>query len=94
MLGAKTQHVVEGRVNTTSSYQTFTHSLILVVPSLDNYEYELLKIRHGIGLYPVENSHPYKEFPDEESFVDWLRQELSSPRTKKVIGDLMAQANS
>jgi hypothetical protein len=93
-LGAKTRHVIEARVDTKTANKTFVHSLVLQVPSLDDYEYELLKVRHGIALYPVSDANSLKEFPDEESFVEWLRQELSSPPTKRIIGNLMAQANS
>jgi hypothetical protein len=31
---------------------------------------------------------------DEDAFIGWLGQKLSSPETKRIIGNLLAQPNS
>jgi hypothetical protein len=55
VLGQKTRNVVEARVETSLTYNShFVHSFSLVVPALDNYEYQLFKVQHAIDLYPVE----------------------------------------
>src|SRR5881296_859505 len=53
LLGQKTKNLVEASVETTSSGGTFYHTFKLVAPALDNYTYQLFRIRHGIQLYPV-----------------------------------------
>jgi hypothetical protein len=94
LLGTKTNHTIEGQVETQISGGTFHHSFNLVVPALDNYSYELFKIRHEVSLYPVYVGYPDPDPEDEESFLRWLAQKLSSPETKRIIGNLLAQANS
>jgi hypothetical protein len=34
------------------------------------------------------------ELPGEEQFIEWLRDILSSPETKKLIGTLLAQVST
>jgi hypothetical protein len=94
LLGGKTQNVIEAKVDTEVSGRSFRHSFSLVVPALDNYTYQLFVIQHGVNLYPVTVQNPYQELKTEEEFIDWLRQRLSSAETKKIIGNLLAQANS
>jgi hypothetical protein len=92
LLRTKTRNAIEARVDTDVFYGTFQHSFRLVVPALDNYTYELFSVRYGIDLYPVTAG--LNELKTEDEFKDWLRQRLSSPETKKIIGNLLAQANS
>jgi hypothetical protein len=93
LLGNKTQNMVEAKVLTFISDGEFHHSFKLVVPALDNYTYNLFVVHHGPNLYPVKImalTNP----KNEEEFVDWLQQRLSSDETKKSIGNLLAQATS
>jgi len=96
LLGAKTNHLIEGKVHSHASGTKFYHSFSLVVPALDNYSYELFQISHDVGFYPVsvENRSSYRELRNQGEFVEWLREKLSSPETKGLIGNLLAQANS
>jgi hypothetical protein len=94
LLGAKTKNTIEGQVETWTSGSKFYHSFNLVVPALDNYSYELFKISHEVNLYPVHVGFPLIEAKNEEAFVNWLAQKLSSAETKSIIGNLLAQANS
>jgi hypothetical protein len=95
LLGAKTKNAIEGQIETQISGGMFYHSFNLVVPALDNYSYELLKVWHGVNLYPVSYGYQRGErLENEEAFVDWLGQTLSSAETKRIIGNLLAQANS
>jgi len=92
LLGAKTQHMIEGEVVTSALGSSFYHSFLLVVPSLDEYKYKLFEIHHGVSPYPV--SVLMTDLPDEDRFVAWLRDTLSSAETKSIIGNLLAQARS
>src|SRR5271170_6263647 len=95
LLGTKTNQLIEGKVETQIEGNRFYHLFNLVVPVLDNYCYELFRIWTNVSLYPVHVSPPpYTEVEDEAAFVNWLALKLSSSETKRVIGNLLAQANS
>lgn len=91
LLGTKTKYMIEGQVGTQISGGTFIHSFNLVVPALENYSYKLFSVYHGINIYPVHVGLP-TDLEDEDAFVKWLGQKLSSPETKNIIGNLLAQA--
>ena len=75
----------------------------LVVPALSNYTYELFRVRHGVGLYPVTVlgsgagiiDHMLdtadKELATEEEFTEWLGAQLSSEKTMRIVANLLAQ---
>jgi hypothetical protein len=94
LLGDKTGHLVEARVDSRAQYKEFFHSFRLVVPALDDYTYELFRISHTIDLYPISVRWKDErvELETEEAFVDWLSSCLSSEATKRIISTLMAQA--
>lgn len=95
LLGAKTKNTIEGNVESRVSGSLLNHSFNLVVPALDNYTYELFQISHDVNLYPIHVGFQYVvDLKNEEDFVRWLARKLSSPETKSVIGNLLAQANS
>lgn len=95
LLGAKTNHLVEGKVETRVFGSRLYEFFYLVVPPLGNYSYELFRVSHDAKLYPVQiDDDPGHELSNEAEFVKWLGQKLSSPETKSIIGDLLAQANS
>lgn len=97
LLGTKTRNLIEAKVaSTTVQKDLLVYSFVLVVPALDNYQYQLFQISHKLlSLYPVTVTSPRRaELPTEEQFVGWLRDILSSPETKKLIGTLLAQVSS
>lgn len=95
LLGAKTNRLVEGKVETRVSGTKLFQFFYLVVPPLDDYLYELFQVWHDVSLYPVRIGDPPSiELRNEEEFVRWLGQKLSSPETKSIIGSLLAQATS
>jgi hypothetical protein len=93
LLSTKTKNTIEGQVETQIDGNMFYHAFNFVVPALDNYSYELFKVSHEVNLYPVYTGR-IPPARDEEAFLHWLGQELSSPETKRIIGNLLAQANS
>jgi hypothetical protein len=95
LLGSKTSNLIEGKVESRVAGSSFNHSFNLVVPALDNYSYELFQISHDINLYPVHVGFQYDvDLENEEAFVKWLARKLTSPKTRSIIGNLLAQANS
>ena len=92
LLGPKTKNLVEAEVSTSSHDGVFYHTMYLIAPGLDNYRYQLLRVSHQIGLYPVSDFYsPAAPLRDEEAFVKWLQAKLSSAETKKIIEALLAQ---
>jgi hypothetical protein len=94
LLGNNTQNLVEAKVETSGIAGNFIHSFNLVAPALDNYKYKLFTVHHGPELYPISVNDQTNALETEERFVDWLRQRLSSDKTRKIVGNLLAQATS
>ena len=94
LLAKKTQGVIEANVVSSISSNQFVHRFRLTVPALEDYIYELFSISHAASVYPVEAEPHGAILSDEKAFVDWLRDKLSSEETKRIIGNLLAQANS
>jgi hypothetical protein len=93
LLGTKTQQLIEAKVETETYGKDFKHSFNLVVPALDNYRYELFWVKHDIDLYPVQTFGQGQSAKTESDFVNWLQEQLSSPKTRRIIGNLLAQVN-
>jgi hypothetical protein len=108
-LAKKTNGLLEARVDTQSyAGGGFVHSFKIVAPALDNYVYELFKVRHSVLLYPVEvsadatgSSLPpsirlslHKGANTEDEFLEQLKVVLSSDQTSKVISALLAQVQA
>ena len=74
---------------------TFTHTFNIEVPVLDDYRYTLFSVSQGIEPYPVvhrnENGQ-WEALADEAAFIAWLKQTLSSEKTKRVLKTLSEQA--
>ena len=98
-LAKLTRGLLVGRVQQVSSQPgNFAYDLYIVAPALNNYSYAVVRINHGISLYPVAMAWHAKnqmfQCHDEESYVAKLREVLSSQETAKVIAGLLAQANA
>jgi len=108
LLGQKTQNLVEARVDTRADPYAgagqFVHTFKLVVPTLDDYTYDLFEVSHPVSLYPVTAHGPGRslaymagkrdELNTEDEFKNWLKDRLGSDETKKIIGNLLAQVTS
>jgi hypothetical protein len=96
LLGTKTKNLVEATVDTSvDPLGQFVHRFTLVVPSLSSYKYVLFRIEHGIAIYPIKTLEPFgPQLQTEQEFVDWVHRKLSSPETKRIIANLLAQATS
>lgn len=92
LLGRKTRNLVEAKVYTSVVGRDFIHTLDLVVPTLDDYTYQLIWISHGIELYPVGTDD--KRLNSEPEFTEWVHRKLSSEETRRILASLLAQAKS
>jgi hypothetical protein len=52
-LTRRTKGILAGKVTRRSEFGQSFLSFWIVAPGLDNYQYELLEIHHGVDLYPV-----------------------------------------
>jgi hypothetical protein len=98
LLGEKTSQLVTAQVLTMSpASNQLTHYFRLVVPPLDNYNYELFQVSHKIEeLYPVMGYFDgrYTKIENEPDLKSWLRNVLGADSTRRKIDSLMAQAKS
>ena len=97
-MGKHTNNLLEEEVETKPWGVDLVHRFIIVAPTL-SYRYELFKVTHGVAVYPVVVSHPGPLSPDEtiqdeEKFVNWLKNVLNSEYAKRILGSLLAQAES
>ncbi len=98
-LGPKTKYLVVARVSTSTRHGDFYHELVLVVPALDDYQYDLLQLTHRIDLYPLELEH-YSDkslnqtVNSELELNIALQRALSSEKTKRIIASLIGQASA
>jgi hypothetical protein len=78
-----------------ASTTAFTHVFRILVPSLEYYSYALFAISHGIAPYPVahkNDANVWEAFANVNAFKTWLRAELSSEKTKRIVKTLSEQA--
>lgn len=94
LLSAKTGNLLERQVKTTVVGTRFFHSFRLVAPALDRYTYGLFTVSHDVSMYPASADDVAPRLSDEAEFTAWLRTELSSPETKRVVSTLLAQVTT
>jgi hypothetical protein len=66
------------------------------VPALDDYRYNLFSVSQGLEGYPVahEEGGEWQALENAEDFTNWLKQTLSSEKTKRVLRTLREQAGN
>lgn len=79
----------------------FAYKFLLKSRFMDTYKFELLRLHHTIGIYPVklyldDEIHKelnltgiFKDIESEKDFIEFLTKVLQSKRVKRVIGALM-----
>lgn len=74
----------------------FVIRMYIVAPLLDDYQYEVLQVRHGIKLFPAEikweRSSIGSTVKGEEEFVSAVEKILSSDSIHEIITALLAQS--
>jgi len=102
-LGKKTNHLLNGRVDTRIGYDgKFRHTFYIVAPTLDDYSYELFWIEHGADQYPVKVQGPpsndieilERSLDSEQELLGYIRAVLNSEKTKRVVSSLLAQVKA
>ena len=101
-LSEKTGGLVAAEVTTqVVSNEMIHNTFVLVVPSLDDYRYELFEVRHQVSFYPCDilprsghNLPNYMDLPREDKFVEALGSLFGSLEIKRLIHSLVAQASA
>ena len=98
-LGPKTKNLVEAQVTTSTLTGKFRHRLELVVPTFDDYQYDLLTLTHDIELYPVRLDYPAdialtRVVSSEDELNGALQKALSSTHTQQIISRLAGHASA
>ena len=107
VLGSKTQNLVKGEVRRIAGtdMHSFSYRLLLVAPALGFYGYELMRISHGVDLYPVTiaaDDDVLRELTGagqeelvantQDEFVEILAAIFRTRKTRQVIRALLAQS--
>lgn len=101
-------HVGFFRSTGTQEYVFETHEydfivrFYIVAPLLEDYQYEVLKVFHGVTLYPalVESealpanfqSRAQKKANNEEEFLSVVEVILTSETVRSIVGALLSQS--
>jgi hypothetical protein len=99
-LTRRTGGLVLGTVETSKSGNRLLHRFRLVVPTLDDYVYDLFNVEHGVFLYPLNlNSgivgvQDRKDLQSPEAFEYALRELFGLSEVKRVVAALKAQATA
>jgi hypothetical protein len=99
-LAKKTGGLVVGNVISKRNGDEFLHTFLLEVPTLDDYSYQLLQVKHPILLYPAKLIRGYGglgtvRFIDVDGpsrFLQVLQEEFGSTPVKQIVLSLKAQA--
>ena len=79
----------------------FAYKFLLKSRFMDTYRFELFRLHHNIGIYPVRVhldselkkelyiATSFKVINNEKDFIEFLRKVLQSQRVRRVIGALM-----
>jgi hypothetical protein len=99
VLGKRTNYILRGEVETQTRGETIYHTFYVVAPALENYRYEVLTVRHEVIFYPVDincsDAGMYgRTVKNEDELKQALKTIFTSEKLKKVIGALLAQAQS
>ncbi len=73
------------------------HSFYLIAPALENYRYQLFRLKQSIDLYPIEvSAGPIDDVTveNEQQLEETLKKIFASEKTQKVIQSLIAQSMS
>ena len=86
-----------GKVGVDRDESVITVDLSIVAPYIHNYEVGIVRVRHGVLMYPLrlENlvrSEAWTTCNDEQEFRTALTRVLQGEETKKVISSLLIQS--
>ena len=109
LLGQATNNILQGDVTILKQRDysitggivreyDFQVTLSIVAPALDNYRIAIVQVLHGIKIYPLTvrnlTNNTENDCGDEVSFLNAIREILSSEETHRIIQSLLAQSEA
>jgi hypothetical protein len=95
LLGEATGGMLIGVVEEAGQTRRFSYSLNVVVPALNNYTYEILRVSYPLEMYPVslvaERPAVNRSIATEKGFEEAVENVLSSPEVRSVLSRLKSQ---
>ena len=92
LLSDKTKGLLIGEIKQQQKGEQFIYIMIIIVPTLNNYSYQLLQVTHKIGFYPLrlqELRSKSTTCSSEEEFKQGLGDIFKSQETQNVISKLL-----
>lgn len=101
-LEKRTLGLLVGNVLQEPGDSQFSLEFYITAPSLNNYSYQVLEIKHDLSFYPLDirqsnvnaNANLSWKAEDQEELEKILKTIFSSPEVKKIINGLLAQIKS
>ena len=98
LLAEGTNKVLEAEVETGKTDGDVTVTLAIVAPALNRYSYTVLRVNHGVEIYPltlsdIANNQSYR-CDTEEKFLGSLETVLTSTKVRKILRSLVSQSES
>ena len=95
ILTLSTNGTLEGRISVKTYMDLFIVKLHIVVPTMNNYTYEILEVTYPMKLYPLRVNSNFSdrtvECKNEEEYLKTLEIILSSDGVKEIIQVLISQ---
>lgn len=97
-LESSTNNLLKAEIVPNSAEGTQVFTLRILAPLVGNYSFNLLKIEHGIMLYPLKGvfymSNTGFKATDMEGFKQILKECFTHEETIRVIKSLISQSRS
>jgi len=99
LLTQATQGILQGYIHVKPEGGNNELSFYIIAKQQNQYKYEVLRITHGVKIYPVKvgnlvESKGWKNCENEAIFLGEIRSILSSQETRKIIESLLSQSES
>lgn len=102
VLVKRTNGLLVGKVVQEAWDSQFSLEFYITAPSLNNYSYQVLEIKHDLSFYPLDirqsnvnaNANLSWKAENQEELEEILKTIISSSQVKKVINGLLAQIKS
>jgi len=97
-----TKGILSGQVSVVGKGQSFEIELSIVAPAINDYRFDVVKVRHDPRLYPLQvwrawegyNPRAVIRCQSQDEFEEALASILQSEEVVKVIGALIAQSRA
>ena len=96
-----TKGVVRAQVEASQTGSTLDYTLVLVAPVLNNYQYTVCRISHGVKVYPyrlfdntTSGVKPPQQCANEDELKEKLGAILSSNTTRNIVQSLLSQSKT